>query len=355
MKEILFTVGPVEMYPDSLAAGALQLPYFRTPEFSEILTACERDMLVLTDAPQGSRALFLTCSGTGAMEAAIINTLNERDRAMFVRGGSFGERFGLICDDVGVPADALDIIPGKALRPGQPSPSELAGYSALLVNAHETSTGVLYDLADLGSTAASAGTLFIVDAISAFLCDPISMSEHGIDVLITTSQKALSLAPGLSIVVLGPRALERAARIKPKSHYFSFGPYLQDGLRGQTPFTPAVGTLLQLRARLDAIMKSGAASHVAATASRAGYFRAAIRGLPFSQFAERPSNALTALAPTNGISAYTVYERLKSDYGVVVTPNGGALRDRVFRVGHMGNLCGADFDRLVKSMKEISA
>jgi aspartate aminotransferase-like enzyme len=352
MNEVLFTVGPVEMHASTLEMAGRQLPYFRTREFSDVTLGCERDLLSLAGAPSGSRAIFLTCSGTGAMEAALINCLNPTDRALIIKGGSFGERFAEICGDVGIPFDALDLEPGRVLQPGRIQDHLSTEHRALVVNAHETSTGVLYDLDELGAACKKSGAIFIVDAISSFLCDTIDMEKMHIDVLITSSQKALALAPGLSVLVLSPRALEIASGIRPRSHYFALSSYLRDGLRGQTPFTPAVGTLLQLRARLDDIAPGGAALQVERVAGLAEHFRGSIAGTPFAIFPDRSSNALTALSPRDR-SAYSVYEELKRQFGFVVTPNGGALRDRVFRVGHMGNLDRDKLDLLSAALREV--
>lgn len=354
MKQILFTVGPVEMHPETLELGGTQLPYFRTPEFSALALENERILLTLADAPQGSRAIFLTASGTGAMEAALINGLAEGDRALIVVGGSFGQRFVEICEDDGIANDTIEVAPGRALDLDRVKALDLSRYKALLVNAHETSTGVLYDILRLGEICRASGLLFIVDAVSAFLCDALSMQAMGIDILITSSQKALALPPGLSMLVLSPAALVNVKAVKPRSHYLGLAKYLLDGERGQTPFTPAVGIILQLNGRLKAIANAGgAAVMVARAAGLASHFRHAIQGLPFTTFAETPSNALTALSPRSGVSAYDVFMRLKEDYGLIVTPNGGALRDRVFRVGHMGNLTEENLDALAEALGRL--
>jgi len=353
MNQTLFTVGPVEMYPETLRLGGVQLPYFRTEEFSRSVLSCEAAMQALVGAPAGARTVFLTASGTGAMEAAMINLLGEDDRALVISGGSFGQRFCEICEDDQVPYDAVRLQPGKSPEPAAYAESVLRNYSALAVNAHETSTGLLYDLRSMGLACRKAGVLFIVDAISAFLCDEVNMEEMGIDVLITSSQKALALPPGLSIMVLSPRAVQVAAARKVRSHYFGLAKYLKDGARGQTPFTPAVGVILQLKERLGAVANKGAAASIARAADLAAGFRASIAGLPLSIFPDRASNALTALSPTTDIGAYEIYSRLRAERGLVVTPNGGELRDRVFRVGHMGNLESSDLSRLASALEEI--
>jgi aspartate aminotransferase-like enzyme len=154
------------------------------------------------------------------------------------------------------------------------------------VNAHETSTGVLYDIPGLGQICRDNGLYFVVDAISAFLCDPLSMRSMGIDILITSSQKALALAPGLSVITLSPRAVERIESANVRSHYFGLKKYLVDGVRGQAPFTPAVGIILQLHERLCGLEKLGVEHCIQHSAALAAHFRQSIQGLPYRQFPE---------------------------------------------------------------------
>jgi aspartate aminotransferase-like enzyme len=353
MTQTLFTAGPVKMYPETLRIGGEQVPYFRTEEFSQIVLDCEAAMCELTGASAGSKTVLLTSSGSGAMEAAVINFAGPGDRVLIIAGGSFGERFCEICEQHGIPYDAVRLEPGRALTSAAIKALDLETHKTLLVNAHETTTGVLYDLQHLGAACREHGTFFIVDAISAFLCDPIDMTVMNIDVLLTSSQKALSLAPGLSILVLGSRALEKIKERKVCSYYFALSRYLAEGERGQTPFTPAVGVILQLHERLRAIKAVGVAELTRRCARLAASFRASIRGLPLAVFPDCPSNALSALAPTNGFTAYSIYSHLKSRYGLIVTPNGGALRERIFRVGHMGNLEASDLHALTSALKEI--
>ncbi|MFZ0338688.1 MAG: aminotransferase class V-fold PLP-dependent enzyme [Terracidiphilus sp.] len=354
MKEKLFTVGPVEMHPEALRIGGEQPPYFRTEEFSQIVLKCELMMCELAGAPAGSRMILLTSSGSGGMEAAVINAVGPEDRVLIIVGGGFGERFCDICKANGIPYDALRLEAGRSLTPQQIGALRLSRYRALLVNAHETTTGVLYDIERLGKACTLAGTYFIVDAISAFLCDPINMTAMGIDTLLTSSQKGLALAPGLSILLLGPRSIELAKRRTVHSLYFNFSSYLADGERGQTPFTPAVTVILQLHERLSSIRRQGAAQMTARCSRLARHFRGAIGNLPLRMFPDSPSNALTALTPVGPVSAYAIYRELKTRFGLVVTPSGGKFKDTLFRVGHMGNVSEPDLDALASALKEIT-
>ena len=351
-KPLNFAVGPVMMSDEVLEIGSQQIPYFRTAAFSEIVKYNERMYLSLLNAPENSRAVFLTGSGTSAMEAAVINTLDAGDRVLVVNGGTFGSRFCDICDIHSIPHDVIKCEYGKTLTREQLFSYNAHNYTAFLVNLCETSTGVLYDLNLISEFCRLNNIFLIVDAVSAFLCDRIDMSESCADIVITGSQKALALAPGLSLLALNERAVDRVLRNNIKSLYFDLKAYLKDGERGQTQFTPAVGTLLQLHGRLKQIERDGGTDgEIAKCRKRAKYFRDGIKKLPISMFADSPSDCVTSLVLSDtSKSAYNVFETLMNDYNIWVCPNGGELRDKVFRVGHMGALDNTDYDRLIEAL-----
>ena len=356
-----FTVGPVQSCDAVHAIGAQDVPYFRTAEFSEVMLENERLMLKFAGAPEGAHAVFITGSGTASMEAVVMNLLTPEDRALVVNGGSFGARFCKICEVHGIPHDEIGLEPGKALQrrreaenDGGEGPDRGVKYTAFLVNKHETSTGVHYDMRLIAEYCRENNLLLIVDNISSFLCDEFDMAALGADVMITGSQKALACPPGVSIIVLSPRALERVAANDPKCMYFDLKDALRNQERGQTPFTPAVGTLLQINARLKEIdANGGVASEVAKAHGLAEYFRRGIKDLPLDIVSESLSNAVTPLQPTNGMSAYDIFLKLKDEHGIWVCPNGGELKDTVFRVGHMGCLTTADYDKLLIALREV--
>lgn len=350
-----FTVGPVQSSDVVRAIGAENVPYFRTAEFSKIMLENERLMLKFSGAPKGSRAVFITGSGTASMEATVMNVITSQDHALVVNGGSFGARFCKICEVHDIPYDEIKLNIGQQLRASDiDAVASGHQYSAFIVNKHETSTGVHYDMCLISDYCKAHGLLLIVDNISSFLCDEFNMAESGADVMITGSQKALACPPGVSIIVLSPRALERVEKANPKCMYFDLKDALANQTRGQTPFTPAVGTLLQINARLKEIDSAGGVdAEVSRSSELAEYFRSRIKDLPLEIVSESLSNAVTPLHPTNGMSAYDIFMKLKDEHGIWVCPNGGDMKDKIFRVGHMGCLYETDYDTLVVALQTV--
>ena len=339
---INFTVGPVQSCEEVRAIGAEHVPYFRTPEFSRVMIENEQLMLRFATAPQGARAVFLTGSGTASMEAAVMNVLTGEDKVLLVNGGSFGQRFHELCVIHGISFEEIRLETGKALTADHLAPYENKGFTAFLVNIHETSTGVRYDQTLIGDFCRRNGLVLIVDAISSFLADDFDMAAMGADVMITGSQKALACPPGVSVLVLSQRAMERIEANPVRCMYLDLKSALKNGERGQTPFTPAVGTLLQIHARLKQIEANGGVeAETARIAALAADFRSRIGDLPLTVCSEALSNAVTPLM-TENCSAYDIFTVLKDEYGIWVCPNGGEYAQKIFRVGHIGELSVED-------------
>ncbi|MBR4173853.1 MAG: alanine--glyoxylate aminotransferase family protein [Lachnospiraceae bacterium] len=346
-----FTVGPVMSDPEIIEVANKSTPYFRTPEFSEIIKENEKLMLGFLHAPKGSRVVFLTASGTGSMESTVMNILSDDDRVIVINGGSFGKRFVDLCELHERKYTEVKCEFGHALRPEQLK--GLEDHSALLVNMDETSSGVLYDMEMISSFCRANGILLIVDAISAFIADELDMEKLGAAAVITGSQKALAVQPGISVIALAPVALERVERNKEKCMYLSLKEALRDGVRGQTPFTPAVTTLLQINKRLKMISESGFAKAGEEIADIARIFREGIKDLPFEQVSEAPSNAVTSLRPVHG-RAKEIVRILKDEYDIWVCPNGGEMADKVFRVGHIGYITKEDIQKLIDALHDMN-
>lgn len=348
-----FTVGPVMASDAVCQKGAEQVPYFRTPEFSEVMKENERLMLEFAKAPEGSRVLFMTNSSTGSMEAAVMNCFTENDKVLVINGGSFGTRFAQICDIHDIPYVELKLNHGQKLTRERLYEYDNQGFTGLLVNVDETSTGVLYDTMMIGEFCKKNNLFYITDCVSSFLADPYDMEACGADVMITGSQKVLACPPGVSVIVLNSRAVDRVNAAKVKSMYFNLRDALKDMERGQTPFTPAVGILLQINVRLKEIEAAGGADvEIARVADQARDFREKISDLPLEFVSESPANGVTPVHPTNA-DAYEIFMKLKDEYGIWICPNGGDMKNTIFRVGHIGYLNHEDNTRLIDAMKDL--
>lgn len=348
-----FTVGPVQSSQEVCSIGAEQVPYFRTAEFSDVMLENERLIKKFAKAPEDARVVFLTGSGTAGMEAAVMNTLTANDKVLVVNGGAFGQRFVRLCQIHNIPYSEIVMETGKALKPEHLVPYENKGYTAFLVNVHETSTGVHYDMNLISEFCERNGLFLIVDAISSFLADDFDMESLKVHIMITSSQKALACPPGISILVLDKKAIERIETGSVSCMYFDLKDALKNGERGQTPFTPAVGTLRQINCRLKEIENNGGVEReISRISELAEDFRDKIKNLPFEIISESLSNAVTPLHPTTA-SAHDIFITLKDEYHIWICPNGGNLKDYVFRVGHIGALTKEDNSSLVLALQDM--
>ena len=348
----LFTIGPVEMFPETLEIGGKQVPYFRNDEFSQVVFSASAGLKRLLFNEKGE-IILLTCSGTGAMEATIMNCFTKKDNLIIIDGGSFGHRFTQICDTHEIPYKAVKVEQGETLTKDMIDEVIDSGkFTGFLVNLDETSIGQLYDIKMISEVCKEHGLLLVVDAISAFLADEVNMDKYGIDAVILSSQKALSLAPGLSVVALSERMLERVAVIDPKSIYFDFKDYLKNSERGQTPFTPAVRVIIELEEIVKRFEKKGIENMIQETSEIALYFRKRIKEIGLDYPSYPLSNAVTPVIFPDK-NADIVYKKLIDKYGFTVNPSGGDNAKLMFRVSHVGKQSIEDAEELICAIKEI--
>ncbi len=348
-----FTVGPVMSSEAVRAVGAEQVPYFRTPEFSQVMLENERLVRKFAKAEEKSRVIFITGSGTASMEATVMNVFTSKDKVIVINGGSFGHRFVQLCKIHDIPYSEIKPELGHDITTEMLAPFEGQGYTGFLVNLDETSTGVLYNIQLISDFCKRNNIFLVVDSISSFLCDEFDMKKLDVKVMITGSQKALACPPGISLIVLSENAVQRVNNNQVKSMYFDLKDALKNGERGQTPFTPAVGILRQINIRLKQIeAQGGVESENKRIQELAKDFRNKIKGLPFEIVSNSLPNAVTPLHPLTA-SAYDIFTILKDEYGIWVCPNGGDLKDKVFRVGHIGALTLDDNTTLVNAFHDL--
>jgi aspartate aminotransferase-like enzyme len=295
------------------------------------------------------------------MEMAVTNLLEPGDSAIVLNGGAFGQKWVEICGTYSVRVAELKSRLGK--RPDMDAFREMlkAGADAVLVNMHETSTGFLYDIQQLGSLVRATGAVFVVDGVSAIGADQFDMDEWGVDCAMVSTQKALALLPGLGYIAFSDKALDRMSRVKRCRYYFNAPAYLENMRRGMTPFTPAMASILQVEARMKQIKRMGLDQWIARHADLASAFRKSILGLSgeFAIFPERSSNALTAVRLPTDISAGDLIEFMRERHDWWFAPAPTAEKDRYLRVSHMGNvnqdLMGLAANRIYEAVQSIRA
>lgn len=348
----LFTIGPVQMYSHTLSIKSKIVPYFRTPEFSEIMFNTDSMLKKIAGTSQSSKSVYLTASGTAAMEAAVINCFSSKDKLLVINGGSFGMRFSKICDVHCIPHEDIILSFGKTLGLEHMERFENKGFTGLLVNHNESSTGQLYDIKLIRDFCLKNNMCLIVDAISTFMCDPFNMDDFGIDVAIFSSQKGLCLSPGISIILVNEKTATARVEInKPRTLYFDFKDYFINIARGQTPFTPAVGILLELNDMLGRMLKTGVDKHLHAIAAKAVYFRSRIREIG-ARLPNYPlSNAITPIIFDKPL-ALGIFNFLKDNFDIFVNPCSGEMENYMLRISHIGNLTFDDYDMLINCIKE---
>ena len=349
----LFTVGPVQMYQHTLDVRKQVVPYFRTAEFSEVMLENMELMKKMVNADDSSEVIFLTASGSGAMEATVMNCFNENDKLLIISGGTFGERFEKICQIHCIPYVTLKLGPDECLTKQHLEKYDNQGFSGILVNLHETYTGQLYDIEMINNFCKKNSLYLIVDAISTFLCDQYDMGRYEIDATIVSSQKGLCLSPGLSVVLLSKKIVkDKVLKNDVRSLYFDFKDYIVNGKRGQTPYTPCVGVCYELNDMLKTIEKQGVEKRIAEVKERCTYFREKIIQLPVDIPSFPLSNAITPVRFRKDI-AMQFFNHLKDKKDMMVNPVGGELGKRSIRVAHIGDLRLDDYDTLISEMKQF--
>jgi len=346
----IFTPGPTQIADNILKIGTQQLPYNRTKKFSK-LTYEIIDKLKYVFQTKGDVAI-LTSSGTGAMEASTINFFDQNDLVLIINGGTFGERWSQLCKIHNIPFIEIHLGPGENI-PLQRIEKKFksGGFSGLLINAHETSTGALYDIEKIGKLTNKYNVLFVVDGISSICADIFLMDQWHVDVSILSSQKALALPPGLSFIALNGKAKEKMNLIPIKSLYFDLKNYLKNQERGQMPYTPAIGLFLMLHKRLEEIEEVSIEVIIKRHYDLAHFFRESIKNLPLEILPKRPSNAMTALRCSENINASKIVDLMVTKYNTYLASNGKPLNEKVFRVSHMGNQTKNDVKLLVNDLK----
>jgi aspartate aminotransferase-like enzyme len=337
--------GPTPLPAAVREAGSRQMVNHRGPEFKELLGRVSGRMKAAFRT--GNDVLVLTASGTGGLEAAVVSTLSPGDSVLSVSIGVFGDRLAAIASTYGAEVTKPAFEWGRAADPAVVTAAieelhrEGRSPRAVLLTLNETSTGVTNPLADLAAAARAAApdALLIVDAISGLGAMPVEMDAWGLDVVVTGSQKAWMIPPGLAMVAVSPRGWEAAQQSAMPSFYLDLGRHRDSLAKSETPWTPAVGLFFQLDAALDLIEAEGYPGIFARHAACGAAARAGLSAMGFQLFAEPrfASNTVTSALVPEGVEWSALSKELRAR-GVVLAGGQGRLAGKLFRIGHLGDV-----------------
>jgi aspartate aminotransferase-like enzyme len=298
-----------------------------------------------------------TTSGTGVMEAAIVNTLSEGDKLLSVSIGEFGDRFADIAEAFGAQVNRLKFEPGTQAEPDVVAKNIEPDTRAVLVTHNETSTGVTNDVNAIGKAirAVNPDIIYIVDAISSLGCLPFATDAWGVDVATTASQKGFMIPPGLAFITMSPRAWQAYERSNMRKYYMDVGIAKRYAEMGQTPFTPAVSLYYGLDMALDMMYQEGLEQTNARHHAIAEHTRTRIKALGLKLLAEGPqaSDSVTSVVVPEGVDAKQLLSTLNSEHDTVLAAGQGKLAGKIFRIGHMGIVDIKDIDAAVDALATV--
>ena len=342
-KSYLLAPGPTPVPPDVLAAMALPIIHHRTPQFSAVLAEVQDGLRELFGT--SGDVLILAASGTGAMEGAVPNLLSPGDEVIVVNGGKFGERWTKICGAYGVTAHEIKVEWGRAVRPEEVAAALDAhpAARALYMQASETSTCVLHPVPAVAELTRKRDTLLVVDGITAVGVVDLPMDKLGIDVLVTGSQKALMLPPGLAFVALSERAWAQTTRARLPRFYFDFAREKRSVKERTTAWTPAISLIQGLRVALAMMKAEGWPAIFArhdrlARATRAGATALGLRLLA----PDAPSPAATAVHLPAGVDGSALFRYLRDRMHVTFAGGQDQLKGKIIRLAHLGYVDALD-------------
>lgn len=341
MQTRLFTPGPTPVPPEVTLAMAEPLPHHRTPDFQALMqrTTGLLQRIHRSEDP----VLMLTASGTGAMEAAVVNLTLPGERVLSVDNGKFGARWGELLRTYGRDVRELRVPWGEVPEPEQVRRAGSEhGARVLFVTHSETSTGSLADVERLAAVARQLDALIVVDAITSLGAHRLETAAWGLDCVVSGSQKAFMLPPGLAFLSLGDRARARLASNPTPRYYFDLGRALAGAPLGHTPWTPAISLVMGLERGCRRILDEGLERVWERHAVLAEAVRAGVQALGLRLVARVPSHAVTAAFVPEAVGADAVRETLWRRYGIKLAGGQDALKGKIVRIGHLGAYEPAD-------------
>ncbi|MFA5089903.1 MAG: alanine--glyoxylate aminotransferase family protein [Candidatus Omnitrophota bacterium] len=353
-KNYLLTPGPTPLPAEVCSAMARPIIHHRTPQFQAILK----------EATEGLRYVFqtkndvfiLASSGTGAMEAAVVNLLSAGDTAIVVEAGKFGERWTEICKSYGINTEVIKVEWGKAVEPQEIARRLSAGPSikAVFTTLCETSTGVVTDIASIGEVVRGTKAALVVDAISGLGAIDLKTDAWSCDVVVSGSQKGLMLPPGLGFISVSPKAYKLIEEARTPNYYFNLKSAKKALEKTDTPFTPAITLIIALCEALKMLKEDGLENVFARHKKMADATRAAVRAMGLKLFSpDASSDVVTAVCVPQGVDGEKLVKTMRDTYGVTIAGGQGELKGKVFRIAHMGYIEESDIIAGIACLEKV--
>ena len=345
--------GPTPCPPEVLQVLSRQMIDHRGGEFVKIMNRVTEK---LKQAFMTKNDVFvLTGSGTGGLEAAVVNTLSPGDKVLAVTIGAFGDRFAKIAKLFGAEVITLAVEWGKAADPDEIKKALQAdpGIKAVLVTHNETSTGVTNDIAAIAKVVKSFEKLILVDSISGMSSIKCAVDEWNLDVVLSGSQKGWMVPPGLVFASVSAQAWKAHAAAKMPRYYWDFAEAKKFLEKGQTPWTPAVSMIYAMDVALDMMLKEGM-DNIFARHQRCGDIaRSGMKAMGQHLLADEKfaSNTVTAVTAPEGLDVKEFRRILREEHQVVIAGGQGKLEGKIFRIGHLGWVAEDNVKAVLKAIE----
>lgn len=336
-KRYLLAPGPTPVPDQALLAMAAPIIHHRTPQFSEVFRETADLLKYVFQTKQD--VLILAASGTGAMEGSIVNLYSPGDEVVVINGGKFGERWGKISEAYGLKVHWITVEWGKAVDPAvvKKTLDENPKAKGVLVQASETSTTAAHPIKELAAITKDRDCLLIVDGITGVGVFDLPMDEWGIDVLVSGSQKAFMLPPGLAFVALSEKAWKFQETAKCPRFYFDYKKERKNLKDNTTAYTPAVSLITGLRECLKLIKEEGLYNVFGRHDRLARATRAACAAMGLKALApDAPSNAATGVFVPEGVDGGKLVKYLRDEVGVTMAGGQDHLKGKILRIAHLG-------------------
>lgn len=346
----LFTPGPTAVPPEVLEAQARPMIHHRTDEFRAALQEVTDGLRTIMKT--GNKVVVTASSGSGAMEAAVVNLTQPGEKVIVTEIGKFSQRWREIAEAYGVEVVSIDAEWGNAVPPDAVAAAfaQHPDATVLFTTHSETSTATLQDVEAFATIAHEHGALIAVDGITSIGCHDVRTDEWGLDALVGGSQKGVMIPPGLAYISLSEAAVAKMERGRHPSYYFDMVKGVEKAKENDTAFTPAITLVFALQAALQMMRDEGIDNIIARHADNADAVRAAVNAIGLELLSSAPSNAVTAVMAPEGHAA-DIIKRMEHNYGVKVAGGQAQLKGKIIRLGHLGYYYPVDMYTMIAALE----